>query len=229
MITPSDIGAALGVERQRELIGCSDTGCLAEIGAALGVDYIVHGVLAALERDTALTLTLTDANGREVNQIADVVKGKEAQALLDAVNRDVPKLVQPLRATGKLGSAPVLEAGRVQDTSPDGSGSSHTASYILGGAGALGLVGSAVAGVLAGSNNSALQKATKNPTSSVTPGNVANLRSTITSEAWISTGLLIAGAGAVSVGLALWLGGSSSPNPTVVAAANGQPAFAWDF
>ena len=50
VITPTDIGAALGLERQKHILGCTESSCLAEIGGAMGADYIVHGEMAALER-----------------------------------------------------------------------------------------------------------------------------------------------------------------------------------
>jgi hypothetical protein len=64
VMTTGDIGAALGVERQKELMGCSESSCVADIGGAMGVDYIVRPNMAVLDRDTVLTLTLIDSKGR---------------------------------------------------------------------------------------------------------------------------------------------------------------------
>lgn len=48
--TPADIAAMLGLERQRQLLGCSEeSGCSAEIGSALGVPLMVIGRLSKLE------------------------------------------------------------------------------------------------------------------------------------------------------------------------------------
>src|SRR5689334_21368477 len=37
----SQIRAMVGFDRQRQLLGCNDASCLAEIGGALGVPYIL--------------------------------------------------------------------------------------------------------------------------------------------------------------------------------------------
>ncbi len=42
----SDIRDMLGLEKQRQLLGCGDEGCLAEIGGALGVDEVITIQLA---------------------------------------------------------------------------------------------------------------------------------------------------------------------------------------
>jgi hypothetical protein len=152
VITPTDIGAALGFERQKQMMGCSETSCLAEIGGAMGADYIVHGEMASLEHNTALTLTLTDTRGQALNQIADVVKGKEAEALLDALNRDVPKLVEPIRASLQASrtEAPTTAAGGLTTStdSATSSGSSNAAAYTLLGVGGVGLITSGIFGFL---------------------------------------------------------------------------------
>lgn len=49
--TPADLEAVLGLERQRQLLGCSDgddTSCLAEISAAFGVPFVATGRLTRL-------------------------------------------------------------------------------------------------------------------------------------------------------------------------------------
>lgn len=49
--TPADLEAVLGLERQRQLLGCSDdTSCLAEISSALGVPYVATGRITRLGR-----------------------------------------------------------------------------------------------------------------------------------------------------------------------------------
>ncbi len=41
--TPKDIGTALGLERQRQLLGCAEASCLVELAGALGVEGVVNG------------------------------------------------------------------------------------------------------------------------------------------------------------------------------------------
>jgi len=48
--TPADLQAVMGLERQKQLLGCADdnTSCLAEISAALGVPFVATGRLTRL-------------------------------------------------------------------------------------------------------------------------------------------------------------------------------------
>src|SRR3974377_675727 len=45
VIGQREITAMISLERQRDLLGCSDTACLAEIGGALGADQLVTASL----------------------------------------------------------------------------------------------------------------------------------------------------------------------------------------
>lgn len=44
----SDIEAALGVDMQRQALGCTDVSCAEEIGGALGVDLVLYGEVSTL-------------------------------------------------------------------------------------------------------------------------------------------------------------------------------------
>src|SRR5882757_2883687 len=47
--TPADLEAVMGLERQKQLLGCSeDSSCLAEISSALGVPLVATGRLTRL-------------------------------------------------------------------------------------------------------------------------------------------------------------------------------------
>ncbi len=77
--TSADLSNALGLERQRQLLGCSPEGgaCMAELAGALGVSAIAAGSLAKLGDRYQLTLRSTDASGRPVVALTD--DGVEAQ------------------------------------------------------------------------------------------------------------------------------------------------------
>ncbi len=50
VITPRQVASLLGMERQREMLGCNEgNSCIAEIASALGVDGVVLGEAAKLE------------------------------------------------------------------------------------------------------------------------------------------------------------------------------------
>ena len=44
----------LAFEKQRQMLGCADTGCIAEIGGALGVDYIISGKVTRIAAGAGL-------------------------------------------------------------------------------------------------------------------------------------------------------------------------------
>ena len=46
VISSSDVKNALGYERERQLLGCTESSCMAELGGALGVDLLVTGTIA---------------------------------------------------------------------------------------------------------------------------------------------------------------------------------------
>jgi hypothetical protein len=65
-IGPEDINALLGFEKTKSAVGCDDASCVAEIGNALGVDYLAAGSVAALEGSVVLTLKLIDVKRTKV-------------------------------------------------------------------------------------------------------------------------------------------------------------------
>ncbi len=74
-IGPEDINAMIGFEKVKEAVGCDDATCVAELGNALGVEYLVAGNVAKLEGSMVLTLKLFDVRQTKVlsraNRIAD--------------------------------------------------------------------------------------------------------------------------------------------------------------
>lgn len=88
--TPADIKALLGLERQRQLLGCADdTSCTMEIGAALGVPLIVVGRVSHIEgrvevdlrviRQRDAQVVASDTRSAEgVKQLGDLVESSAA-------------------------------------------------------------------------------------------------------------------------------------------------------
>lgn len=92
VIGQDDINSMLGFEQQKELFGCDDVTCMADIGGALGVDRIVVVKIAKLENDwvtTSKLINITEA--RVESRSSDFVSG-DTKALLQAVPRIVTKL-----------------------------------------------------------------------------------------------------------------------------------------
>lgn len=64
--TASEVQAVLGLERQKQLLGCEeDTSCLIEIAGALGVDGIVLGSVARFGDSYGVNLKIIDAKNSE--------------------------------------------------------------------------------------------------------------------------------------------------------------------
>lgn len=56
-----DVQAMLAVERQKDLAGCVDTSCAAEIGGALGAATVLYGDISAIGSQFSVNLTVVDA------------------------------------------------------------------------------------------------------------------------------------------------------------------------
>jgi hypothetical protein len=63
VITPEQITAVIGIERQKELLGCAEgnAACLAEIANALNADALLTGSLAKLDDEYRYSLTMVSA------------------------------------------------------------------------------------------------------------------------------------------------------------------------
>jgi len=65
-IGPDDINAMLGLEAAKDAIGCNDASCIAEIGGALGVDYLVAGRIGLMDGAPIFTVKLLDVRAGRV-------------------------------------------------------------------------------------------------------------------------------------------------------------------
>jgi len=132
----SEIRSMIGFARQKELLGCHEDSCLAELGGAMGVDYLVVGQLGKLGSRYRFDLRLINAQkSKVVASEGDFVAGND-DALADAV----VKMERALLVDGKLIEAPNLAS--VPDNSPAGgltqtapSSPSRSGAWIVGGVG----------------------------------------------------------------------------------------------
>jgi hypothetical protein len=60
VVSRSDLDAMLGAEKLKDAVGCSDVACMAEIGAAAGVERIVAGSVSRLESGWVVSLQLVN-------------------------------------------------------------------------------------------------------------------------------------------------------------------------
>lgn len=113
----SDLEQALGFERQRQLMGCSDNAnsCLAELAGALGVDALLVGSVVKGESGYTVTLRIIGTSSSQEFASASGRFTKEA-ALLDWLDETMPQLAAKLRkalgrdegATGTSTATPAI-------------------------------------------------------------------------------------------------------------------------
>ncbi len=94
LITQQDVRHMVGFDRTRMALSCEDqASCLAEIGGALGVPYLLAGSLSVLGEGTVLSLVLIDI------ERARVLHRESLQASsLDALRKGAPDLAERVLA-----------------------------------------------------------------------------------------------------------------------------------
>jgi TolB-like protein len=107
VLSGDDVKASADVEAQKQLLGCDEAGCLAEIAQALGADRIVHGNVARLGQSVVVTLSLFDAkNGASLGR--ESVQARDEATL----PHELEAAVQRLSATdGRAASGSSAEGG----------------------------------------------------------------------------------------------------------------------
>ena len=94
VISREDIRNMLSFEKDKQGLGCeANEACLAEIGGALGVEYIIAGSLAKIGDTLVLSLALNNTRTAAVeNRISENVSGK-GDALIASISRNAKVLV----------------------------------------------------------------------------------------------------------------------------------------
>jgi hypothetical protein len=120
VLSMSDIEATLGYEQQKQLLGCDDTSCMAELGGAMGCRLILSSKVGRVGDTYVLALSVIDTQSvKVVSSTYDTVEGKPdalitrirsaVPGLLDpVVHTDAPKIVQASAAPAKTGSGSEL-------------------------------------------------------------------------------------------------------------------------
>jgi hypothetical protein len=119
IVTADAIRNMLAFEKQRQMLGCSDAGCMAEIGGALGVDWLISGrvtkLAAGKDVPETFSLELTLTNVKKAQREGSVIETARTEAeLVSKTGKAAQKLVAKILAsrTGKLVVAAV-EVGAV--------------------------------------------------------------------------------------------------------------------
>ncbi len=86
VLTQSDVTALLGVEKTRQMLGCAESGCMAEIGGALGADRVVHGSLGRVGESLVVNLSALDPRrGKAAASVSERLRGAGDEAFLDVL------------------------------------------------------------------------------------------------------------------------------------------------
>jgi hypothetical protein len=97
VLTQSDVAALLGVEKTRQMLGCTESGCVAEIGGALGADRVVHGSVGRIGESLVVNLSALDPKrATAAASVSARLRGGGEEAFLDVL----PSVADELLADG---------------------------------------------------------------------------------------------------------------------------------
>ncbi|MBL8924301.1 MAG: hypothetical protein JNJ54_35965 [Myxococcaceae bacterium] len=97
VVTAEDLRTLLGLERQRQLMGCTESSCTTELAGALGARFVLSGSLTKLGATWQLTLTTLDTQrgqpvGRSVrlDTSAEALRQRLAISVAEATGTPLP-------------------------------------------------------------------------------------------------------------------------------------------
>ena len=149
--TPKDMAALLGIEKQKQLLGCPDdqSSCMAELAGALGADGLVTGQIARVGKSYQLNVKILAADGSRTLYLHSSKLLATEEELLEELNATAVKAVAKLRAElgGPQAPPAAVAATAPSEPVPDvtaGTGRSRNPLKLL--PGIVGLAGVAVSG-----------------------------------------------------------------------------------
>lgn len=97
VVTQEDVRQMIGFEKMKNTLGCElDASCLAEIGAALGVPYLLTSQVAKVGSIYILSMSLIDIDqAKGISR--DTIKASSQDQLITELESRVDRLVAPLR------------------------------------------------------------------------------------------------------------------------------------
>ncbi len=115
VISAADVNAMLGLERAKDVMGCGDTACAAEIAGALGVRYLVAGTVGRLGDDIVVSLKLLDSDKRMVVKRAEQTV-KDDERLYAAAIRSTVGILLPRPSEKTAVQAPAVQPAPPRST-----------------------------------------------------------------------------------------------------------------
>ena len=186
VIGSSDVAAMISAEQQKQALGCDEDSCLAQLGGALGVPYLLTGSLGAVGGRFILNLKMLWVDEARVVERVTKVFADEA-ALIDGLNGAVGELTKSFQAADK-GLEKSVEVMRQPEASSPKSVVLPGALVAVG----LGALGASYAVVLGAQNE-------HNTAQSVTSGDA------LETAVFAGNALLYTGLGSVAAGVAVWV------------------------
>lgn len=144
VLTSSDLRQAVGLEQERQMMGCDDDGsCMAEVAGALGADLVVFGSVGRLGAVTVVNLNVFDS-ARTRSAGRRTIEVRSLEDLPVRLREVVSELTGTFRPEQQAGASATAQAAS-NDTTP------FTSPLFLGGTAlvGVGVLGSATALALA--------------------------------------------------------------------------------
>lgn len=207
-VGPGDLSAVLGLERQKQLLGCGtdSASCLAEISAALGAPWVLTGSVMRMGKTTRIDLKLIHTSDGRVAW-RDGRTMKDESEFFDAIAEMVKELVM----TPELDPTPERAPAGLVSSAP--ASTPRVAPWLLVGAGGAALV---VGGVFSGLAGSEWNNLHSDPWRATTPWEgIRDETAAFNRNIILGPVLLGAGVAAAASGLIWALAGQGKPPPLV--------------
>lgn len=211
VVTVKEISALLGMERQKQLLGCGESSCMAELASAMGADCVVLGDVAKVGESTQINLKIINATtGKTLATFSERATGEEA--VVDALTTGAAKLtVDVSHALGR----PVPEGVKALAVhSPLKKWS--VAALVTGG-----LLAAAGGAVLSKTNADFQRLTSAQPSHPLTSDEALSIKATDPTLQQVGVGLAAAGGTVLVAGLVMMLAGNTSVSVAVVPSREG--------
>lgn len=96
VVTKNEVGALLGFDRQKQLLGCAESTCLAELAGAMGVDGVVAGSLGKVGRSYVVNVKVVAASDARL-LVSASGRVADEEALLDWLAKTAASFVPQIR------------------------------------------------------------------------------------------------------------------------------------
>lgn len=134
VISTQDVNAILGLDKMKDALGCSDVSCAAEIGGALGVDFLLTGSVSKLGPEVFISLTLLNTKRAEVAARAEASATNDEAVYAHAVRVAVARLLGLPEPSGEgAGANDVAQQPAATAVSPEQTPIEATPEPALGG------------------------------------------------------------------------------------------------